>query len=218
MLVICDFDGTVTARDTNSFLASRFARAARAALEGKLASRELSVRDVLAAEFEPISAPLEELVAATDEVPVRPGFERMVDAVRARGGDVVLLSSGFRQLIEPILAREGLLELVELHANDIRFEGGRGRITWRDLPMCALCGEHCKRHEVGLLRAGGGGPLHEQVVFVGDGFSDRCGAEAADRIFARDSLAGWLDAQGVAHETWGDFDDVRGALGAAAPE
>ena len=38
----------------------------------------------------------------------------------------------------------------------------------------------------------------EPLVFVGDGYSDRCAALAADRVFARDGLAVYLDEQGVA--------------------
>jgi 2-hydroxy-3-keto-5-methylthiopentenyl-1-phosphate phosphatase len=97
-------------------------------------------------------------------------------------------------------------------ANRIELDDDGGRITWRELPECDLCGEPCKRHDVARLRdahAGSG----ELVVFVGDGFSDRCGAETADRIFARDSLAGYLDGQDVGYERWDDFHDIIEALG-----
>lgn len=214
MLIVCDFDGTVTARDTNSELARRFAPDRYAAIEGKLARREVSVRETLAHEFEGLGVPLATLVEAALEVPVRPGFRELVERARAAGGDVVLLSSGFRQIIEPILAREDMADLVQLLANDIDETPAGARIRWRELPMCAVCGEHCKRHEVAQLRAG---LLHdartfEQLVFVGDGFSDRCGADVADRIFARDSLSTWLDAQGVDWEGWADFHDIAAAL------
>ena len=46
------------------------------------------------------------------------------------------------------------------------------------------------------------------VTFVGDGISDRCAALAADRVFARDWLAAWLDEQGVPYEPWDDFDEL----------
>lgn len=215
MRIICDFDGTVTERDTNSHMARTFAPETFAALEGQLATRELTVRDVLSAEFTGITAPLEEVVATALEIPVRPGFAELLDLAAARGAEFVLLSSGFRQLIEPILEREGLLGAVPLIANDIELDGVSGTITWRELPYCELCGEACKRVDMAALRAG---HLHdgreaEQVVFIGDGFSDRCGADVADRIFARDSLAHWLDEQQIAWEAWSDFHDIARALG-----
>lgn len=212
MLIICDFDGTVTARDTNTALARRFAPDALAAVEGKLASRELTLRDVLSAEFEDVRVGLDAVVDAALEIPFRPGFGELLDAAEAAGATVVLLSSGFREIIEPMLARDGLEGRVPLQANSIELDEHGGRVTWRDLPTCDLCGEPCKRHDVARLRArhAGGG---ETVVFVGDGLSDRCGAETADIVFARDSLARYLDDQGVEWRGWDDFHDVGASLG-----
>lgn len=212
MLILCDFDGTVTARDTNSALAQRFAPGMYAGLEGKLSSRELSVRDVLSAQFEGVTAGLDAVVAEALRVPFRAGFEQLLDAAQAAGVQVVLVSSGFREVIEPMLEREGLEGRVRLLANSIAFDERGGHITWRELPTCELCGEACKRHDVARLRAehsADGG----QVVFVGDGLSDRCGAETADLVFARDSLAHYLDERGLAYERWDDFDDITARLG-----
>jgi 2-hydroxy-3-keto-5-methylthiopentenyl-1-phosphate phosphatase len=212
MLIICDFDGTVTARDTNYALAQRFAPNASAQVAGRLASRELTLREVLATEFEEMTVGLDAIVDAALEIPFREGFTDMLDEAERTGARVMLLSSGFHEIIEPMLARQGLDGRVPLVANRIQLDADGGRITWRDLPECELCGEPCKRHDVGALRdqfAGAG----ETVVFVGDGFSDRCGAETADRIFARDSLAQYLDGEGVGYERWNDFHDIIGALG-----
>ncbi len=49
-------------------------------------------------------------------------------------------------------------------------------------------------------------------VYVGDGYSDRCAALAAERVFARDSLASYLDDRGVRYEPFGDLRDVAAAL------
>ncbi|MCW2950636.1 MAG: mtnX [Thermoleophilia bacterium] len=215
MLIICDFDGTVSARDTNSHLSRRFAPDVSKSLEGRLAARELSVREVLQAEFEHITATLDEVVSVACTIPLRDGFVEFLDAADDGGHDVVLLSSGFRQIIEPMLERGGAARRVPLIANDIEFTGAGANITWRELPACDVCGEACKRYEVEGMRreVGAGGRRPDVVVFVGDGFSDRCGADVADRIFARDSLARWLDDHSVAWEAWDDFFDVSRALG-----
>ena len=68
---------------------------------------------------------------------------------------------------------------------------------------CAVCGEPCKREALA-----GSAPF----AYAGDGVSDRCVSLAADRIFARDGLARWLDSQGVPYELFDDLDDVRVAL------
>jgi len=65
-----------------------------------------------------------------------------------------------------------------------------------------VCGEPCKR----------GSLAGEPYVYVGDGYSDRCAALAADRVFARDALATHLDELGVPYEPFGDLRDVAVAL------
>jgi 2-hydroxy-3-keto-5-methylthiopentenyl-1-phosphate phosphatase len=127
----------------------------------------------------------------------------------------VLLSSGFREIIEPILAEHGLAGRVPLLANSIRLDERGGAITWRELPGCDLCGEPCKRHDVAQLREEHA-PADGIVVFVGDGLSDRCGAETADRVLARDALARYLDERSLPYEPWTDFDDVVRLLGIEA--
>ena len=47
---------------------------------------------------------------------------------------------------------------------------------------------------------------------MGDGYSDRCAALAAERVFARDSLASYLDGRGVPYERFDDLGDVVAAL------
>jgi 2-hydroxy-3-keto-5-methylthiopentenyl-1-phosphate phosphatase len=71
--------------------------------------------------------------------------------------------------------------------------------------VCAECGNLCKRGSL---------PDDRPLAFVGDGYSDRCAALACDRVFARDSLAGYLDSQQVAYERFETFDDVADALDA----
>jgi 2-hydroxy-3-keto-5-methylthiopentenyl-1-phosphate phosphatase len=66
------------------------------------------------------------------------------------------------------------------------------------------CGDSCKR---GSLPEGDG-----QLVYVGDGYSDRCAALAAHRVFARDGLADYLDARRVPYVRFDDLTDVVAAI------
>jgi 2-hydroxy-3-keto-5-methylthiopentenyl-1-phosphate phosphatase len=50
------------------------------------------------------------------------------------------------------------------------------------------------------------------VVYVGDGYSDRCAAQLADRIFARAGLARYLDEHGISYEPFETLHDVVAAL------
>ena len=54
------------------------------------------------------------------------------------------------------------------------------------------------------------------VVYVGDGYSDRCVAQAVGRVFARDGLARYLDERGVEYEPFEDLPRRRGRARARA--
>jgi len=151
---------------------------------------------VIALEFETVAAPLEEVAAwLVENVRVRPGFRELVER---RAPFVV--SAGFHELIEPVLEREGVE--VELVANRVEPAPGGWRAVFRDSEPCPVCGEPCKR---AALPAG-------PVIYVGDGYSDRCAALAAERVFAVGSLARYLEDRGVPFEPLTDFHDLERRL------
>lgn len=198
-----DFDGTVTMQDTLELLCRRYSGEAHAAAEAALAAGRISLEECIRREFAPVRGEHEALVAeAVAESRVRPGFGEFVRAARAAGHRVVVISSGFASIIRPVLERAGVGDL-ELVANDVRFTPQGSSVSFADGAQCEHCGERCKRPRVAALD--GRGP----VAYVGDGWSDRCAALAADRRFARDSLASFLDRQGIEYVQFEDFDRIR---------
>ena len=75
------------------------------------------------------------------------------------------------------------------------------------IAQCEACGEPCKRGAVAALGV-------DDWVYVGDGWSDRCVARIAPRVFARDGLARYLDERGVGYEPFADLHDVARGLDA----
>jgi 2-hydroxy-3-keto-5-methylthiopentenyl-1-phosphate phosphatase len=197
--LVLDWDGTITEHDTLLMVLEEFGdwRECRR-LGDLLFAGKISLREEIDRQFATVTAPLEEVVAwVLDNVRVRPGLPELIDRFHP-----LVVSSGLHELIDPVLAREGVE--VELLANNAIPGPDGWRIVWRDAVLCTVCGQRCKR---GTLPAGDG-----QLVYVGDGYSDRCAALAADRVFARRGLAAYLDEQGVAYEPCDDLHDVVGAL------
>lgn len=204
--IVVDFDGTVTQEDLLDTIASRFGdpEVYREVDEG-LDEGRLTLREVITREYEPVRRPLEEIVAwELENVSIRPGFRELVQLAKSEGWRFVIVSSGFHELIEPILEHEGVA--VELHANrvDPRPEGWK--VLWQYDETCDSCGESCKRSIVQEFAGDG------ELVYVGDGYSDRCAAEASDRVFATKGLARYLDERGIPYERFDDFHDVAHRL------
>jgi 2-hydroxy-3-keto-5-methylthiopentenyl-1-phosphate phosphatase len=197
MRLILDWDGTCTLDDTMDALVREFG--AVELLDVHLGGAGLTLHQIIEDELGSIRVPLDEAQAwLVANVRLRPGFHELVAA-----HDPLLLSSNVRQLIEPVLEREGVTHL-ELIANEL--EPG-WTVRWRDDRVCEACGQACKR---GTLPAG------EEIVYVGDGFSDRCAALAAHRVFATGSLARFLAEEGAAFTPFDDFHTVVDALAAVA--
>jgi 2-hydroxy-3-keto-5-methylthiopentenyl-1-phosphate phosphatase len=193
--LVLDWDGTCTVRD--SLVAAIHDLGDPSVYDGNFQQRFGSYGAALAAEIATLRVTAEEAAAwAVENVELRPGFHELVDRYRP-----LIVSSGLPQLIRPVLEREGVD--VELRSNDAAPSSSGWRVIFRDEGVCPVCGDKCKRRSL---------PQGRPLVFVGDGWSDRCASLAADRVFARTGLAAYLDEQGAAYEPYETLFDVASAL------
>ena len=192
MQLVVDWDGTCTVRDTLLMVVEEFGDPTlEASLDAALEAGSMTHREVMEIEFAAVRSPLDEVVAfIVDRAELRPGFHELA----ARGP--IVLSSGFHETIEPVLRREGVELIVRANRVEARPDGWR--IRHLSETPCAVCGQWCKR---AALPPG-------DVVYVGDGFSDRCAALAATRVFARAGLAEHLAGIGVPFEPFDTLRDV----------
>ena len=197
MRVVIDWDGTVTEIDSLHLVLLEFGdERIYDAAENRL-GKDLTLHEVIALEFESVRAPLDEVVEwVRENVRVRAGFGEF-----ARTRRPLIVSSGFHELIKPVLEREGIELDVVANRVEARPEGWQAR--FRSAEPCSVCGQPCKRSDVRGL---------DGFVYVGDGFSDRCVALAATRLFARAGLADYLESRDVPFERFNDFHELGRAL------
>src|SRR5205807_4613173 len=123
---VLDWDGTCTVVDTLWLVLEQFGdyevftRAGEQLMRG-----EISYRELMEIEFSTVKgATLKEVNAwLAGEARIRPGFHELV-----RRYDPLVLSSGFVELIRPLLAREGVE--VELIANSLDPRPDGWRVVW----------------------------------------------------------------------------------------
>jgi 2-hydroxy-3-keto-5-methylthiopentenyl-1-phosphate phosphatase len=198
MRLALDWDGTITETDTLHMLLSAFGDAGiYGRTEATLALEQMTLQDVIATQLATLDIGLEEAVGwLVANVEVRPGFAELV-----ADDNPVVVSAGFHELIEPILAREGIS--VEVRANRLRVDGRRWHCRFRSTEACGVCGEPCKRAVVADL---------VPYAYAGDGLSDRCVSLAAECRFARAGLARYLALEGVPYDPFDDLHVVHRAL------
>lgn len=206
--IACDFDGTITCHDTLHLIVERFGTpGVWESLEPALVRGELSVEEAMRRQFATVRAEPDEVLAFVRErAGLRAGFPQFVRWAAEGGHRLVVLSSGFRWLIERLLADWGL-ETLEVSAHDARFSRAGCTLLWSDRGApCDLCGRPCKRHDVRRLALG------RPLVYIGDGVSDRCVAPTADLIFARAGLARDLNEENVPFQPFENFIQVQERL------
>jgi len=209
--ILVDFDGTVTQVDVGNRVFHTLTKGgAKAVVDlwktGTIGSRECMIRECALARGTEGS-----ILDLVREIPLDPGFLSFVSEVDRRGWRVRVVSDGLDLYIRSILEREGLGHL-PVEANGIRF------VQDRLLPTFPFTGRGCGR--CGNCK---GGAVQEaaregNVIFVGNGLSDRCGARRAPRVFAKDDLARFCREEGITFESFETFEDVRRAVVDGVPE
>lgn len=208
--VFLDFDGTVACGDVGNAFFRNFggdvcaewiaryhngAISARACFEGECAAMGLVRKDEA-----------EEFVRTRS---IDPGFTELILWCRHRGISATILSDGLDFYITPLLRGAGMAD-VPFYANRLQWTPGRGGepvAPGLEFPYgnaeCDRCA-CCKRN----LMLGMCGD-DDIIVYVGDGYSDRCPVEYADVVFAKGALQAWCQQQNISYHSYGDLHDVR---------
>ncbi len=116
-------------------------------------------------------------------VPVDPAFGPVVQLLRDKKVEPVILSDCFVPIIEAVLQNHGI-EGIKIIANDMRLDGETPVLSFPYFgAICTCCG-NCKTSH--LMRRDR--PLGTRKIYVGDGSSDICPAGFCEILFAKDSL------------------------------
>lgn len=211
--VFIDFDGTITRGDVGDALFERFGgedsvRAVDAYRRGELGAAECFIAECSAC-GEVSRAGLEQFLR---EQEIDPTFPEFIAFCRERDLRVTVLSDGMDAYIAPILERHGLGDL-DLFSNVMRLEpapdAGRVRFVpefpWRD-EVCDRCA-CCKRNHMLTLTSD-----DDPIVYIGEGYSDRCPVQYADVVFAKDELLRHCEMNSISFYPYGSFGDVRERL------
>ena len=213
MVIFSDFDGTIAQNDVGDLLFQTFgdeavcANAVQEWLDNKISSRACLQR-----EAETARITQRQLDEFCDAQPIASGFVQFAEYCRRRDWALYVLSDGLDYYIRRILSRHDLD--LPVFSNVLKFLPSlNGSIPDRitvEFPFfeysCGRCG-NCKSYHVSRLAT-----RHRTRVYIGDGFSDRCGAQAADLIFAKGDLAKWCNANEKPYSPFEDFESIASHL------
>jgi 2-hydroxy-3-keto-5-methylthiopentenyl-1-phosphate phosphatase len=207
--IFCDFDGTVARRDVGYHLYHHFSGGRNDALLPAWKAGRLSTRDCMRLESEMVRASPEEISQFLNQFDLDPTFPEFARVCRAADVPIVIVSEGLDIYIKRLLADQGP-EHFNVKCNIGHLEGGGIRIEFPyEYRVCPGCG-NCKAARIEEFRAQMDGGC--RIVFVGDGYSDACGARAADLVFAKKDLIKYCQTEGILYNEFSNFEDVTERL------
>ena len=204
LILVLDFDGTVTTKDIGDEVCERFAPPAWRDIDAEWVRNEISLPEAQRRMWALARCSREEAVAFGREVgQLRPGLDAFLDAAGNAGARLWLASGGFDFYIQAILGeRMGRFE--RAFFNRAHFRGGGVEIEFHQGLGCDKCAV-CKGRVCDQARAEGA-----RVLFIGDGASDRCAIGKADLMcaVAGSMLARGCGQRGVAHREFSSFAEL----------
>ena len=201
--VFLDYDGTISTRDTGVALLEQFAPPTWRTIDEEYTRGEIGSRVCLLDEWDLLPKDEASLRAAAAAVPLDPGLDDLVTALRAAGAEIAVVSDGFGFYVHERLAHLAL----PVVTNDVDWSIGELEFPNADrCCACSSCGT-CKQAPIKDAKHRG-----RTTVMVGDGASDQKAALLADVLFAKDGLARWCDRAGVPYHPFATLHDVQRVL------
>jgi len=199
--VYCDFDGTITTRDTTDYILERLARPAWQDTEAAWVAGRITAAECMRRQIALIEASDVRLDEVLDEVDIAPGFSAFVGWCATRRVPLVIVSDGVDYFIRRVLERHRLGGLPVIANRLSGCEASRRLEQPWQRADCAAGAGVCK---CAVLR--GGAP--QTAAYIGDGRSDFCVALRANVLFAKGVLARHAHERGISYFRYTDFHDV----------
>ncbi len=201
-VILCDFDGTISTHDVSDTIFTVWLKDKWTDIDWEWHEGRISMVELYEKCWSLVDATEDELKAFVDGVEIDPHFSDFVRQSEKSNIPIYLVSDGFDYFIERILGRYGHFDL-EYYANRLFFEGGRPTLEFSNQhPECIQCA-NCKKFVMDAKRKSA-----DFVIYIGNGLSDRCAAEHADLVFAKDSLLKHCKEKGIPHVPYKNFGEV----------
>ena len=205
--IYTDFDGTITKIDSLNMVLDEFAVSDWRSIEDKVTAHELSEKEALQAEFDLVHVPLNNAIQFLKKnAIIDPTFKSFAEWCKTNKIELIILSGGFKEFIDTIFNKFGINGL-KVYSNSLKIENNSWRIIQSELPKIKDLCNHCKTNHIKESQKNG-----FKIVYIGDGNTDRCPAENADIVFAKDSLADYLELKKIKYFKYQNFSDIQDIL------
>ncbi len=183
MIIFTDFDGTITKIDTLNMVLDKFASKNWREIEDRVTAGKLEEKKALQAEFDLVNVPLKNVLKYIKEyVEIDLTFLDFAKWCTNKNINLIVLSGGFSEFIKIVFSKFGITD-IPFYSNSINVKNSKWTVIPSPIKKIKNLCNHCKTQHLTQAKKSGC-----KIVYIGDGNTDRCPAENADIIFAKDSL------------------------------
>lgn len=193
ILIITDFDGTITTVDLGSQFIFKFVTESLADIEKEFAKGKIGSRIAYKRIAERLKGSREEILKHVLAIErLDPYFLEFCSLCRNKGIDIKIVSDGFDFYIDAILTKYNLVGM-EYHSNRALFgEDDSFSVEFPECnDFCGRCGT-CKSRILDSYRL-----IYDKIIYIGDGYSDFCPSKYADLVFAKALLYQRCEKEGT---------------------
>lgn len=198
---VVDFDGTITKKDVGLSIVKKFAAEGWMELGQLWLNKKINTAQCGQKQWNLISKTDEEIKEYAKGFEINPGFKEFIRMINDNDYKIVIASDGYDIYINEILHKNGYNN-IEICCNNAVYNNGWKLSFLNKDKECELCG-NCKRKVVKNLKKNG-----YEVVYIGDGYSDRCACTYADVIFAKSFLKTYCEEQSIVFNSFDTFFDI----------
>lgn len=211
VIIISDFDGTISIQDTNDLLLKLYGNRQNKHIEDLYKNSKIGTKEGMWKHFQEINIDEKKYSSfILNKIDIDSGFKRFLKRTKEYNIPFIVVSGGYVNAINLLFQREDI-ELKEVYANKLLFHEYEIRInSFHEKVECnsnfGVCG-NCK-----LLHLKNGRKEGKKVIFIGDGLTDRCIAEEADLVFAKKDLKEYCENNGINYIGYRNFDEIGEVL------
>jgi 2-hydroxy-3-keto-5-methylthiopentenyl-1-phosphate phosphatase len=200
--VFIDFDGTITVKDVGNEFFRRFGDELKSLdLVDKWKTEEISGRDLMIGEAASVRVEKDQAVKFISEFEVADGFKEFLKFCQENSIPVLVVSDGLDFYIEEIF-RRNQIDGVPFVSNHVIFADSTIKLEFPYESSCTKCA-NCKAFHILTNSAD-----DEAIVYIGNGFSDRCAVEYSDVVFAKGDLLKYCEQKNITYYPFETFHDV----------
>jgi 2-hydroxy-3-keto-5-methylthiopentenyl-1-phosphate phosphatase len=207
LTIFCDFDGTITTRDTIDKLLHQYADDEWIAIEKlwqeeKIGSKECLERQIGCIE----KITKKEIDAFINNIKIDPYFIEFFKRVKRNNIDFYIVSDGFDLFINKILENNQISD-VQVYSNSLSLINNNLVPSFPKYDeTCSSGSGMCKCNVVTDFANG------NKIIYIGDGKSDACAVKHADIVFAKNSLVKHCNLNKIKYFEFTSFKEIEEAI------